>query len=352
MSMHSQRLFTRNFEFGRYIESFLISAVLAVLGIRFYLELTNYPQVGGDSLHIAHMLWGGLLMMMALLMLFSFLGRSAMAVAAVLGGLGFGTFIDEIGKFVTKDNDYFFQPAVALIYVTFILTIMLVRLVHRGQTYRQEEYLLNALREMEEVALQDLDPSEKERALRYLKRSDPDQPLVKALQDLLHRADLVPPPRPNLPARIRTWLSARYAAIVRHRGFEVFLVLFFVAMFVLRLIGVLLVVTGLWGSPVSTWPILPGADVVPGQELDFVDWAQIASSLLSGVFTVLGIMALRRSRLAAYRLFRAAILVTLLITQVFMFYEDQFAALLGLSVNGLVLIALDIMIEQEIRARG
>nr|MEE4269245.1 hypothetical protein [Candidatus Krumholzibacteria bacterium] len=37
----------------------LVMAVLSVLLIRFYLHLTGYPRVGGDSLHIAHMLWAG-----------------------------------------------------------------------------------------------------------------------------------------------------------------------------------------------------------------------------------------------------------------------------------------------------
>lgn len=41
-------------------EIWLVSAAVAILGIRGYLHLTGYPQVGGDTLHIAHMLWGGL----------------------------------------------------------------------------------------------------------------------------------------------------------------------------------------------------------------------------------------------------------------------------------------------------
>ena len=66
-------------------------------------------------------------MMVALLMIFSFLGRHIQRVAAVVGGLGFGTFIDELGKFLTEDNNYFFEPAIMLIYLIFIGLYLFLR---------------------------------------------------------------------------------------------------------------------------------------------------------------------------------------------------------------------------------
>ena len=111
---------TRNSEAGELLELFLVAAVCSVLGIRAFLAAAGYPQLGGDGLHIAHMLWGGVFMLVAFILLFTFLGGALDRLAAILAGVGFGTFIDELGKFVTSDNDYFYEPTIGLIYVIFV----------------------------------------------------------------------------------------------------------------------------------------------------------------------------------------------------------------------------------------
>src|SRR3954447_26443342 len=105
-------------------DTVLVCAVATILVIRLQLWLTHYPQLGGGKLHIAHLLWGGMGMLIALILLLSFVGRSLRTPAAVVGGIGFGFFIDEVGKFITSDNDYFFKPAVGVIYVVFILLLL------------------------------------------------------------------------------------------------------------------------------------------------------------------------------------------------------------------------------------
>src|SRR5437870_9525247 len=161
----------RNLDAGKLLESFLVSAVAAVLGVRFFLGVTGYPQLGGRGLHIAHMLWGGALMLAAVLVLLGYLGHRVRRAAAVLAGIGFGLFIDELGKFITSDNNYFFRPAIALIYVIFVLLFLWWRSLERRRTWSEETYLANALMLLQDSALHDLDPSEKYRLLQWLRLS-------------------------------------------------------------------------------------------------------------------------------------------------------------------------------------
>jgi hypothetical protein len=338
------RQLIRDFHAGQYVDLFLVSAVSAILVIRVFLHLTGYPQVGGESLHIAHMLWGGLLMLAALILVFSYIGRRTLQIAAFVGGVGFGTFIDEVGKFVTQDNDYFYQPAVALIYVTFILLYLAIRSIH-GTRPRPEEYLINALQEIENLALNDLDREERDRALLLLKQADPGDPLVAALRNVLDRAELVPTPDPHPIVRVRNAATALYKRVIAIPAFPTILIGFFVVQLVLKLVHI--VAMWIWHDwRISLAPTLPPiARVVEG--LGFVDWAQLASALLSAAFVALGIAAIRTSRLRAFQMFQRSILVSIFITQVFMFYREEWGALLVLAFNLLVFAALSFMIEHE-----
>lgn len=64
----------RNVYARDYLEILLVSAISTLLINRFILHLTHYPSVGGSKYHIAHMLYGGLLMLVAIVINLSFWG--------------------------------------------------------------------------------------------------------------------------------------------------------------------------------------------------------------------------------------------------------------------------------------
>src|SRR3989344_9602961 len=143
LTMKLRNYLIRNIDAGDLFENFLVSAITSLLGIRFYLSLTGFPQVGIGELRIAHMLWGGLLMLIAILLIINFLNKPILRIGAIVGGLGFGLFIDELGKFITRDNNYFFEPTIVLLYIIFVLLFLLARMVEKHQVYTQKEYLMN-----------------------------------------------------------------------------------------------------------------------------------------------------------------------------------------------------------------
>jgi len=138
-----------------------MSFALSVVGIRVWLELTGYPQVGTDNLHIAHVLWGGLLLFVGALFPLIIANRYALTISAILAGIGMGQFIDEIGKFITKTNDYFYAPAIPIIYGFFLLTVVLYLRIRRpspGKNLKAELYAV--FESFEEILENDLEATE------------------------------------------------------------------------------------------------------------------------------------------------------------------------------------------------
>ena len=321
----------RNVDIGGLQDTFLVSAVATILVIRLQLWLTNYPQLGGGKLHIAHLLWGGFGMLIALILLLSYVGRSLRVPAAVLGGIGFGFFIDELGKFVTSDNDYFYKPAAAIIYIVFVLIFLGTRAMRRRRGFTAREYLVNAMDLATDAARHDFDVREKHRALAMIDQCDPSDPLVEPLRKILQHLDALPAREPR---RVTRWaLAARdwYFQQVRRPWFGKAIAWVF----------------GVWAAA----SIVTLMSVVFSDEtghLSFVNLASLASPFVAAVLVGVGLVRLaERDRLAAYQWFDRALLVQLFITQVFEFVASQFSAVFGLAVNVLLLVTVRYMIRGE-----
>ncbi len=321
-------LFIRNIEADSYRENFLVSAIVSVFLIRIFLEVTNYPQLGAGAFHIAHIVWGGFFMMAALLISLSFLSQKAVLIASVLGGIGFGAFIDELGKFITSDNNYFFQPTIALIYIIFVLLFLISRFIPKYRETTQREYLVNALEMIKESAINDFDREEEKRAAEYLKKCDPDNPTVIALKKVLTQLEIEANTKPGIFTRVRQEFRRRYHAIAQS-GFIINAVIVFLALQMLF--------TFVQSALLYTQrPVLL-----------FSEWGQLYSSILAGVFVLIGLFALRFSRVEAYRFFRIALLVTILMTEFFALIHVRWYDILWLGVNVFILLVINYAMARD-----
>jgi uncharacterized membrane protein len=336
MTAGSRRRLTRNAEAPWLFESFFLAAVASFLGIRWFLALTDYPRVGSNGIHIAHMLWGGLLMLLALLLLLAFLDRSIGQVAAVIAGLGFGTFIDEIGKFVTADNDYFYRPAVALVYAAFVVTFLLARAFVGQRRLTEKEALANALHLLAESADGPIEPDDRAQVAHLLAWTDPQAAGTRLIERYL--AELPgTAERTSLVEAIGRRVAVAYEKVMATPWAERALTMGVVAYGTLAVLGVALIATSAGNgarSDAST-----AANVT-----------QLGSTILGAALVGRGVISLPSSRIAAYRWFMRGILVWILITQVFVFYSSQLAGLGGLVVDLVAYGSLRFAIVREFAA--
>lgn len=323
----------RTVEIRTLLDTVLVSAIATILLIRLQLWATNYPKLGGGKLHIAHLLWGGVAMLVAIVLLLGFLGRGRRHAAAVIGGAGFGFFIDEIGKFVTSNNDYFFKPAAGMIYLVFILLYLIVRSLGWHRPLTPEECLMNAMQLLTEAARGDLHEHDRRMVRALLARSDRAHPLIAPLSGLVDQIEC--PPRPH-PGRVRRfWLRTRgrYVGLIRRRWFSAALIAVF------TLVGV----GGLLAGVLDAHSMLAGT-----QPAHVISIAGLVSSVVAAALIALGVSRVVVStRLAAYAWFDHALMVQIFLTDLFAFLESQFAAAFGLLLHLALIVTLRLMIRAE-----
>ncbi len=329
----------RNVQAGSLLESVLVSAVVTILITRFILFITGYPVLGGGNFHIAHMLWGGFLMLVALTLLLAFLSHRVKILSAIIGGIGFGLFIDELGKFITRDNNYFFQPTIALLYVIFLSLFFLFRYIDRAQPLSQKEYLMNALFLLEEAVLHDMDETEKNKYLQFLKQSGSYHYLKPDLERLSKKINLSVPKLNKLQKFIQA-TTDKIDSFLISPFYQTLIVFIFVLQAVISAVTILFVI--MFQLEHSQTLLIP-----VWQPSLFTTWGEVYSTLISTAFAVVGVIILRRSKQKAFRFFKTSVLVTILITMFFKFYYAQFGAVSGLLINLVLLIGLNNMIVFE-----
>ncbi len=145
--------FIRRYMADYYLLLSVVVFAATVILTRLFLEMTGYPQLGNESLHIAHVLWGGLILFLATLIVLTFANRGVYPLVAIMSGVGMGLFIDEVGKFITRSNDYFYPPAAPIIYGVFLISVFVYLEIRGFQPISARQSLYTAL----EMFMQALD---------------------------------------------------------------------------------------------------------------------------------------------------------------------------------------------------
>ncbi|NMR20938.1 hypothetical protein [Cellulomonas fimi] len=301
-----------------HVTGLVVTAVGTVIVTRGYLQLTGFPQIGGKTLHVAHVLWGGLAMTVAMVLLLSFAGPVVRPLAAFLGGVGLGLFIDEVGKFLTNDNDYFFKPAPMIIYVTLMLVVIVTDVLHGRRRHHPAEYLAGAADHAVAGLVGGLSPGRRKHATQLLARGReaPGAAQIEALlaaipDDHAEAPDPIELGRSRFRRMLRGVVTRRWAT---------------------RTTAALIVVL------VAAAPLTLAVHEARGGTVPV--WVTVGVAV-SVALTVLasgrGVTLLRRDRARAFRWMRGAVLADLLLTQVALFYVEPWLATGGLFVAVLAL---------------
>ncbi|MGW0019566.1 hypothetical protein ACWDUD_14650 [Rhodococcus sp. NPDC003382] len=302
------------------IEGLVIVAVTTILLVRLYLHLTGYPQVGGATLHIAHSLWGGLLMVVALCGLLTYLGRTPHAFGIVAGGIGFGLFLDEIGKFLTKTNDYFYRPSVAIMYVVVLLLLLANRAIHGFRPVTAREDLANAASTAVDGVMRGLTSAERARAtaqLRSARAGGADPEAADEIERLLARCRDRDDRRSRVGAGVKRMVPP---ALRGDRGT-------WAAAVTLTVFSGLMLVHA----------VVTLADDLNGSDRDLTVWFQFVGVTVTTLLCVVGLTGLWGRRGWALRVFSAAALITVLFVEVVDFAVAEFGALLNVAVGAAAL---------------
>ena len=335
-----------------YVMTTLISAVVMVLVTRALLQITGYPQLAHGGLHIAHILYGGVLMFGAGLLTLSYHGRAVRYTTAMLLGAGFGLFVDEAGKFLTHDNNYFYRPTVIVIYVCFLLLFYLYRALKRAEAKTPRSWLYQAFEEMEEIIETDFEPIEKAAVMESLNQAvrSGHEPLATFARRLKVAVDHEPVRPDHTPKVEEMYLKFKHW-LYRQTLAREWLVPVLAGVFgiygLVSLGGILFRV--LTDPSIAVWEKLMAEGVVPTNTNIVMFLLQTLMRLGVTGLIVVGLVKLKRDRLGALEYFYKALMVRILLGDIFTFYFEQFSAAVAVGIDLMFLVGINKLIGDEKR---
>jgi len=331
----------------RYLFVTLVSFAGTVIATRWFLSITGFPRIGGGDLHIAHALWGGVALFAAALLPILLAGRFVYLSAAALAGVGIGLFIDEVGKLITAENDYFYPAAAPIIYATFLLAVLVWLRARSPDDPDPRSQLLTALELFEESVEGDLQRGERDElrdrlASAELRAPAPEQRrLAATLLGFVEAGELRVAPDPvDRLGGLRAGWRRRADRLLGGRGLRFVIV------------GALLV-TGI-GQVLALWGI--GSEVrldlgAPLTALTSFQLLHLVAEAVAGVLVVTGavlVSAVGRHRLG-WTLAYFGLLVLLTLADLIGFYLRQFDSV-AVVVGHAALLAAVVAYRRELRA--
>jgi hypothetical protein len=316
-----------------YLLVILLSFAASVSLTRLFLELTGYPQLGGGGLHIAHVLWGGLLLFIAALLPLLLANRWVYVVSALLTGSGVGLFIDEVGKFITQNNNYFYP--------------VLIYLRARRHSYpdaRTEMY--HVLDALQEVLDHDLEPMERDRLAAQLHhiRDQADFPSLSQLADGLlqflesDRIDLAP----ETAGLIEKLFARLHEFEERHTNRRRFRAMLIGTMLALGLFSVfkLVVLVSQTALQASLSTLVQQGILTSSSSLDWFTARLVLEAALGFLLLVAAGLMLIGQEGRALSLSYIILLVSLTTVDLLIFYFDQFSTIITAIVQFSLLIGV------------
>lgn len=314
----------------------VIFFALSVVVTRLYLYLAGYPQIGGGGIHVAHVLWGGLLLLAGSMIQLLYRSLSLVRISAVLTGVGLGLFIDEIGKFITSDNNYFFEPAAAIIYLFFLgLVVTYIRYFRDTPSEDEATEIADALELLQGVRGNNLthrEGQELQHSINYLaKSSEPHiRSLARGMADYVQAHKTTA--RQDRIERVTTSLQRFIAGALRTKW----------------VVGALIVVAVL-DLAIGLSRLLFMQNDIP-RILDFfyddnfsygAALATVVRSILQAAAGIGLILYLRGRKRVGYGMMLYSLLAIVFVVDTFSFYYFQFSAALDVLLDTLLLVLLD-----------